>query len=92
MNQQASPHNSPKGRDDNLYRTCNQEDIWFLLTFRFPIAKIEREGRLVTFCFNKDEIREHMKLWQTGQPVPVSDIRDVFQAKRIFDQVIHGEL
>lgn len=93
MNQRpaSQPKKTSATRDDNLYRTEDQEEVLLLLTHHHTVVKREREGRLVSFFFDRVTVQPLMDLWLSGAPVPVSDIRDVYVAMRKFNQMVHGE-
>jgi hypothetical protein len=81
-------------RDNTLYSSKDQEIVTFLLTMKLSISKTEREGRYgkMRFYFDKKEATKYVRLWTSGQPIAISDIRDVFQAQRIFYAAIHDEI
>lgn len=79
-------------RDANLYSTRDQDTVVMLLTVGLSISKTTRQGRRVTFFFDKKAAKQYIDLWTTGQPIPISDIRDVFRALRIFHSAIHDEI
>lgn len=76
----------------NLYATKDQDTAVMLLTVGLPISETTREGRRVTFYFDKREAAKYIKLWTSGKPIPISDIRDVFKALRIFHAAVHDEI
>lgn len=79
---------------NKLYGTKDQEEIIMLLTHRNEIIKTEKSsssGR-TTFYFDRVSAVPLVRYWNTGKPMPVSDLRDVFRAYGLFYQVIHGEL
>jgi hypothetical protein len=59
-----------------------------LLTNKFYPSKTTRRGRRVTFWFDRKETKGHRELWLSGKPMPVSDIRDVFEAYRLFNRIV----
>lgn len=79
-------------RETNLYSTRDQDAVVMLLTVGLRISKTTRQGRRVTFYFDKKDAKHYIDLWVTGQPIPVSDIRNVFRALRIFHSAIHDEI
>lgn len=86
MTAQASNHGK------KLYGTKDQDMIIMLLTFRKEIIKTGRDGKWTIFYFDRASAEPLILLWNTGKPIPVSDLRDVYRAYDIFNQVTHGEL
>jgi hypothetical protein len=93
MEDYVTPQGSPV-RGENMYESKDQHVVIFLLSMGLHISKTTRQGRSgrVTFHFDKKEAMPYIKLWTTGKPVPVSDIRDVFRAYDIFNSAIHDEI
>jgi hypothetical protein len=60
-----------------------------LLTFGLDIQKTIAEGRKFRFFFNKERASPYVSLWNTGKPVPVSDMRMIFQAIETFNSAVH---
>jgi len=79
-------------RDNVFYITKDQEEVTMLITYRVEIVKTKKTGKWTSFYFDRDVARPYVNLWCSGNPMPVSDIRDVFRAIRIFNQAIHGEI
>jgi hypothetical protein len=79
-------------REETFYKSKDQEEVIMLITYRVDILKTQREGKWTTFYFDREVAKPFIQLWCTGQPMPVTDIRDVFRAVRIFNQAIHGEI
>jgi hypothetical protein len=76
-----------------MYESKDQHVVIFLLTMGLHISKTTRQGRgRVTFHFDKKDAMKYIKLWTSGKPVPVSDIRDVFRAYDVFNSAIHDEI
>lgn len=81
-------------RDSNLYASKDQEMVIFLLSMGLTISKTMRQGKYgrVTFFFDKKDASKYVRLWTSGKPIPVSDIRDVFRATAVFHSAIHDEI
>lgn len=81
-------------RDNALYASKDQQIVIYLLTMGMSISKTERQGRYgkVTFFFDKKDATRYVRLWTSGKPVPVSNIRDVFRATAVFNSAIHDEI
>lgn len=82
-------------REDNLYSSKDQRVVIYLLSMGLYISKtIKQQGRngRVTFFFDKKNAMPYIKLWISGKPVPVSDIRVVFRAYDVFNSAIHDEI
>jgi len=77
---------------DNLYATKDQDTAVMLLSMGLMILNTTRDGRRVTFYFDKKEAIKYIKYWTSGKPLPVSDIRDVFKALRTFHAAVHDEV
>lgn len=54
--------------------------------------RTKKAGKWTDFYFDREIARPFVQIWCSGQPMPVSDLRDVFRAIRIFNQAIHGEI
>lgn len=75
----------------DAYVTTDEELIKFLITKKARILKTEKNGRNRTvFTFCKPEVQPHLDEWQSGAPIVV-EIRDVFQAAKIFNMRVHDE-
>jgi|OpeIllAssembly_1097287.scaffolds.fasta_scaffold61473_5 hypothetical protein len=81
-----------KDRDSCFIKTKDQEEIIMLITYGLEISNTERVGRRVIFYFDRERATPYMKMWKSNTPMPVSDIRDVLRAYRLFNQVVHGEV
>lgn len=79
-------------RESTFYKSKDQEEVIMLITYRVEILKTVKDGKWTIFFFDREVAKPFIQLWCTGQPMPVSDIRDVFRAYRIFNQAIHGEV
>lgn len=81
-------------RAENLYSSKDQDIVVFLLAMGLHISKTERQGRFgkVTFFFDKKDASKYVRLWTSGKPIPVSDIRDVYRALKVFHAAIHDEI
>jgi hypothetical protein len=79
-------------REENFYQTRDQEEVTMLITYRVEILKTKKSGKWTVFYFDREIARPFVTLWCSGQPMPVSDLRDVFRAIRIFNQAVHGEI
>ena len=81
-------------RANALYASKDQEMVIYLLAMGLTISKTERQGRFgrVTFFFDKRDAAKYVRLWTSGKPIPVSDIRDVFRATAVFHSAIHDEI
>lgn len=44
------------------------------------------------FYFAREEIEELVAFWQSGQPIPVADFRDIIKAEQIFNAAVHDEI
>lgn len=80
-----------KDRDGVFFKTKDQEEIIMLITYRLEISQTERVGRRVIFFFDRERATPYLQMWKSNTPMPVSDIRDVLRAYRLFNQVVHGE-
>jgi len=78
--------------DDNYYKSKDRELVIFLITAKLPIRKLIHKAGRTTFCFSATEAKHYVKLWNSGEPIPISDIRDVYRAESIFNSAIHDEL
>jgi len=54
-------------------------------------VRTKRSVGKTIFYFNKEEIKPYLKMWQSGEPLPV-DFRAVMQAEITFNSVIHDEI
>ena len=73
------------------YATTDDELAKFLITMKTPILKTEKNGKGRTiFTFARSDVQKHLDLWMSGAPIMV-DIRDVFQAHKIFNMRVHDE-
>ncbi len=81
-----------KERDSCYFKTKDQEEIIMLITYKLEISQTERVGRRVIFFFERERALPYMQMWKSNTPMPVSDIRDVLRAYRLFNQVVHGEV
>jgi len=76
-------------RADNLYDTKDYKIIIFLLTMKLVIQKTVPEGRKYRFYFVKEQALPYVTLWNSGRPVPISDLHDVFTAIETFNSSVH---
>jgi hypothetical protein len=81
-----------KQREKVFYVSRDQEEVTMLLTYRVEIMRTKKAGKWTDFYFDREIARPFVQIWCSGQPMPVSDLRDVFRAIRIFNQAIHGEI
>jgi hypothetical protein len=81
-----------KDRSSVFFKTKDQEETIMLISYRLEIAQTERVGRRVIFFFDRERATPYMNMWKSNTPMPVSDIRDVLRAYRLFNQVVHGEV
>ena len=76
---------------EDLFTTTDDELAKFLIAMRTPIVKTEKNSKNRTiFFFNKPDVQPHLDLWVSGAPILI-DIRDVFQAHKIFNMRVHDE-
>jgi hypothetical protein len=79
-------------RDAYFFRTKDQEEVIMLITYKLPIMKTERVGRRVIFFFEREQASPYMQMWKSNTPMPVSNIRDVLGAYKLFHQIVHGDI
>ncbi len=63
-----------------------------LITYKLEIMKTDRVGRRVIFYFDRERATPYMQLWKSNSPMPVSNIRDVLGAYKLFHQIVHGDI
>ena len=77
--------------DNGIYTTTDDELAKFLITMKVSIVKTEKNSKNRTiFFFNKADVQPHLDQWVSGAKIMV-DIRDVFQAHKIFNMRVHDE-
>jgi len=77
---------------DQAYETTDEELIKFLITKKARILRTEKNGRNRTiFYFTKPDVQVHLDEWSSGAPIMV-EIRDVFQASKIFNMRVHDDI
>ena len=78
--------------EEGFFSTNNRYIVIMMLTQGLRIEKKCRADRgKMSFFFDKESARPHFEAWQSGEPIPVRDIRDIFQAEVIFNSAIHDE-
>lgn len=83
---------STSGKSSNFLGSKDMEFCVMLLSQGLYIQHLDydkRTGKTKLF-FDKKEAERFDLLWRTGQPIPISDIRDVFNALRKFNAAIHS--
>jgi hypothetical protein len=82
---------SPPASDKEvkLYNTKDREIVIFLIVMSLEILRTTQEGKRVRFFFALDKAAPYVDLWNSGKPIPISDVRQFFLAERIFNSAIH---
>jgi hypothetical protein len=76
-------------KDAKLYDTKDREIVILLLAMSLEILRTVREGKRTRFFFAFARAAPFVDLWNSGKPIPISDIRLFFQAERTFNSAIH---
>jgi len=82
VTQQDSP------RDSQFFSTKDQDTVITLMSYKHYPSKTTRRGRIVTFFFDAKDVDPLLQMWLSGKPLPVSDIRVVYEAYRQFNRII----
>lgn len=75
-----------------LYVTSDRCITITLLSCKLEIMEKQRKGRKVFFGFEKSKAEPIIRAWSSGKSIPVTDIRDVFNAETTFNSAVHDEI
>jgi hypothetical protein len=77
---------------DELVCITDRDLVVTLLWSKFTYKRKEKKsGYKTLFWFLRSEVEGMLKRWQSPEPIPVPDIRDVFQAERVFNSAVHDD-
>jgi hypothetical protein len=84
--------NQPVFRD-SLYKTKDIRIAKMLMTMGLVIIKTEQipRSKRKYFYFLKDRALPYVDRWNRGEPIPVSDIRVIYQAEDTINACIHDD-
>jgi len=82
----------PKTDTDELVCITDRDLVVTLLWSKFTYKRKERKsGYKTLFWFLRSEVDAMLKRWQSPEPIPVPDIRDVYLAERTFNSAVHDD-
>jgi len=88
----AAPTAVPSVTPDELVCITDRDLVVTLLWSKFTYKRKEKKsGYKTLFWFLRTEVEGVLKMWQSPESIPVPDIRDVFQAERVFNSAVHDD-
>ena len=78
--------------DPTLFDTTDRTIVIILLIAGLPIKDRRKQGNKTVFVFEREAVKPFLEKYQSGQPIPVDDIRDVFKAESTFNSVVHNDI
>jgi len=73
--------------DEEIKPVTDKEQAVLFITFRIPFEAVKSNGKTV-FNFRQKDIADLLYKWQHYEPIPVPDIRSVFDALKSFNSTV----
>ncbi len=73
--------------DEEIKPVTDKEQAVLFITFRIPFEAVKSNGKTV-FNFKLKDIADLLYKWQHYEPIPVPDIRSVFDALKSFNSTV----
>lgn len=83
----------PVSKDPTLIAITDKEILIYLIWAKIACASKFRENeRKTVFMYERCKVTDALRKWQSGEPIPVADIREVFTALRGFQSAVHDDV